>query len=96
PPLKMSGMLPPDERIRMMEAGSLWFDQLTTASALWESIRWEFRERINTFAPGVDPRSPETAIFEAAALPMKLEIVVAIHAPTAMGSERWLCSMLRG
>jgi GNAT superfamily N-acetyltransferase len=96
PPVLEGGMLPPDLRLRLMEIGGLWFETLPAGQYLWESVRWEFRERINSISAGIDPRSPLNAVFGADRLPVKIEITVALNAPAPADTEKALCHLLRG
>ena len=96
PAIKESGMIPPDERLRLVEVGYFWFTQLAAAQLLWSSLRWEFRESANTFSVVSDVSNPLREVFQFENPATKLEIVVALHAPSPMGTERLLSSVLRG
>ncbi len=95
-PPEMEGQIPPDHRLRLLEAAYLWFDQPTVAQALWEHIAWEFRDRANAFMINYDPRSPVAAAFPAAFMPMQLEVMLAVSGPTIMDDQKWVSGFLRG
>jgi GNAT superfamily N-acetyltransferase len=86
-----------DNRQRLMEVGHFWFDDLASARYLWDSIRWEFRERASSVSIGYDPRGPFKDVVSIKPWHMpKIDIVIAINGPTIMGSHRLVANVLRG
>jgi GNAT superfamily N-acetyltransferase len=96
PPMRQNPAFPQDGRLRLMEVAFLWFDDLAAAQYLWEAIRWEFRDRVNTFSAGLDLRSPLNDVFTVQPGQMQLEITLAINGPTMMNPERHFTHIIRG
>jgi GNAT superfamily N-acetyltransferase len=96
PPVLEGGMVPPDLQLRSMEVGCLWFEQLTAGQYLWESIRWEFRERVNSISMGSDARSPVQAVLGVDHPPVRIEIIVALNAPSPLDADKPISNVLRG
>ena len=63
PPLMASGMVPPDAMLRMLACAYLWYDDIDVAAYLWESVRYEFRDRANTIIYPFDHRSDLEKLF---------------------------------
>ncbi len=100
-PLRLANMilhmLPQDHILRQMECAQLWFDQPGYARYLWESIRWEFRDRATSFQLSVDPRGPLHQI-----IPLKpwnqprIKIVIAVRGPVLLDENKWIANSIRG
>jgi len=90
-------IIPPDNRIRLLETVFIWFDQLDAARHLWEHVRWEFREKASTISGTFDPRSPLKDVFQLKPWHVpKPEVMMAINGPTIMDTKRLVSSALRG
>lgn len=58
-------LVPADGRMRQLSALKAWFapGELPALRYLWETIRWEWRDRGGTISFGLDPRSPLQDVF---------------------------------
>lgn len=63
---KVVRLVPPDGRLKQLAVMKGWFvpGNLNALQFLWETIRWEWRDRGNTVTFSYDPRSPFKAIFK--------------------------------
>lgn len=90
-------MLPADGTLRFAEIGYIWFEHLPAAQYLWDMLRWEFRGQANSFSAPFDPRSSLGEIFQIKPWHMpKLEITLALNAPTPFPTEKRFSNVLRG
>lgn len=96
PPVRANPQFPKDGYLRLMEAGSLWFDRLDVGQYLWEYVRWEFRDRISTISLQADARSPLRQVIPDEPGTMQLNIVVAVSSPVTIDANRLIAGTLRG
>jgi GNAT superfamily N-acetyltransferase len=63
---KVVRLVPPDGRMKQLAVMKSWFGQghLNTLQFIWETIRWEWRDKGNTVTFSYDPRSPLKEIFK--------------------------------
>ena len=88
-------IVPPDGILKQLSIEKFWFteNRLEEARHLWETIRWEWRDRGSSFVYMFDPRSP---ISEALRLPRwmpKSSFTFAIGGSKKMSKERLVYSM---
>jgi GNAT superfamily N-acetyltransferase len=96
PPLLMSGMIPPDKLLRLLEVGSMWFENLDAVVYLWEYMCWEFHDRANSLSAPYDARSPINDLFKTQPSLITLDIILAINGPVPMDEHKWIANRIRG
>lgn len=90
-------LIPDDNRLRLLEAGFLWFDQLPAAQYLWEHVRWDFRQQASSISAPHDPRSPLKDVFQIKPWHVpKVKLILAINGPVMMDNGKLVCGSLRG
>lgn len=89
---RMVRLVPPDGRMRQLMATKAWFapGRLAEAQYLWETLRWQWRERGATLAFSYDERSPLAQVFRTPVWMPKTGFVLLVDAPAAP-SESTLC-----
>lgn len=89
---KLVKIVPPDGALKQLSLNKIWFKpgQLKAAQLLWETIRWEWREKANTLTVFFDPRSPVAAVFKFPVWLPKGKFVMAIRGPVAMDEDALL------
>jgi GNAT superfamily N-acetyltransferase len=96
PPMRQSPMFPADGILRLGEVEALWFERPEVGHAVWDAIRWTFRDRANSFSIRFDPRGPYRTVFPDEPDGPQMELVTAVSGPTPMDEERLLCMQVRG
>jgi GNAT superfamily N-acetyltransferase len=97
PPLRILNhvfhLLPSDFIIRDVNVNGLWYEpgQSEAAKLLWETIRWECRDRATTVATALDSRDPirQVILLRPWHQP-RPQITLAIHGPTPMDRDKLL------
>ena len=82
--------VPADGRLRQISAHKVWFahGQLRAARYLWDSMRWQWRERGNTVTFRYDPRSPLKDVFRSPLWMPEGSFTFALSAPEPMSEDR--------
>lgn len=82
--------VPADGRMRQLSALKAWFapGQLEVAQYLWETLRWEWRERGGTVGFSFDARSPLKNVFKMPVWMPETTFVVVVDAPVAPAESR--------
>lgn len=99
-PVRLANMVlkvvPPDNEMRNLEADKLWFapGQLEAARHLWQTTRWEWRERGSGLLVNVDPRSPIPQVLQNPAWMPTTSVSLAVRAPVPMSESRLLYPLL--
>lgn len=83
-------LVPEDGRMRQLSVSKLWYapGHLETAKHLWETMRWQWRDRASTVTFAYDPRSSLKEIFKTPLWIPQTSFTHAIRAPTLMSEER--------
>jgi GNAT superfamily N-acetyltransferase len=92
---KLVKLVPPDGTLKQLSVDKIWFEpgQLKAAQFLWETIRWEWREKANTLTVFFDPRSPVATVFKIPAWLPKGQLVMAIRGPVPMNEGALLYAL---
>jgi len=90
------GLVPADGILREIPTDRLWFlpGQLPAARHLWETLRYDWRERGTALMASYDPRGPLPAVYRLPAYMPRGTSTVAVSAPTPIREETLLCSLL--
>jgi hypothetical protein len=90
------GLVPADGILREITTERFWFlpGQLAAARHLWETLRYDWRERGTALMAFYDPRGPLPAVYRLPAYMPRGTSTVALSAPTPMRDETLLCSLL--
>ena len=87
-------LVPADGRMRQLSALKAWFapGELPALRYLWETIRWDWRDRGDTISFGLDPRSPLRDVFRTPPwIPTtSLTYVVSVPEPTSASEPRMI------
>lgn len=83
-------LIPPDGTMRQLSATKMWYSpgQLQTAKYLWETVRWQWRDRGNTFTFSYDPRSPLKDVFKTPLWIPQTSFTYAVSGPVPMSEDR--------
>jgi GNAT superfamily N-acetyltransferase len=89
-------VVPSDGEMRNLEADKLWFapGQLEAARYLWQTSRWEWRERGTGLLLSYDPRSPIAQILQNPAWMPTTSVSLAVRAPVPMSASRLLYPLI--
>lgn len=89
-------VIPPDKEMRALQTDMLWFvpGQLEAARQLWQTVRWEWRERGSSLLANFDPRSPIRQMIQPPAWLPTTSVSLALRAPVPMTEARLLVSLL--
>ena len=87
---KLLRVFPADRIMRELSLSRIWFapGQLKAAQYLFETIRWEWREKGNTVVVFADTRSPTVEIYGLRPWTIKSVGSVALRAPTGFSEDR--------
>jgi hypothetical protein len=87
-------LVPPDGSLRQLSVHKAWFasEQVQAAQYLWETLRWEWRERGNTLTFRYDPHSPLKNIFKTPPWIPESSFTFAIDGPVPVSEERHIAS----
>lgn len=87
---KLVKLVPPGGKLRQLSASKLWFapGQAEEARFLWETVRWEWRERANTLTFAYDPRSPLKDVFSIPFWMPQPRLSLAVNGPVPIQEER--------
>jgi len=87
---KLVKLVPADGRLRQLSVVKFWFapNQVEAARSLWETLRWEWRERANTLTYVLDSRSPLKGVFKAPFWMPQARFTLAVNGPVPMSKER--------
>ncbi|HVU13255.1 MAG TPA: GNAT family N-acetyltransferase [Phototrophicaceae bacterium] len=85
-------IIPPDHEMRNLQVEKFWFapGQIEAARLLWQTLRWELRERGSSLLCNYDPRSPLKAVLQAPPWMPTTSINVALRAPAPLSESRLL------
>ncbi len=83
-------VVPPDGIVRELGASRIWYapGQLKAAQYLWETMRWQWRDRATAILALVDVRSPLLEVLSLRPWTIKSKGSIAIQGPTAMSDDR--------
>ncbi len=86
----MLKVIPPDNEMRNLNVDKLWFlpDQLNAARYLWQTVRWEWRERGSSLVCNYDPRSPIPQILQTPPWMPTTSVSIALRSPNPMSETR--------
>jgi L-amino acid N-acyltransferase YncA len=89
-------LLPSDGIVREVLAERLWFTpgQAAAAQYLWESVRWQWRERGTTLMAFIDPRGPLPGVLRLPVWMPRGQSTLALSAPVPLREETLLCPLL--
>ena len=88
---RIARMIPPDRTIRSVELFLVWHaaGRVDAARALWDAIRYEWRDRVTSVVGLADPRSSLMEAFPVGRGPRpRVELVVPVRSPVPMAPER--------
>lgn len=87
---KLVKLVPADGKLRQLSASKIWFapDQTEAARFLWETVRWEWRDRANTLTFVYDPRSPLKDVFSIPFWMPRPSLSLAVTGPVPIQEER--------
>lgn len=90
---KLVRLVPPDGRMKQLAVLKAWFapGRLDALRFLWETIRWEWRDRGNTITFSYDPRSPFKGLFKTPPWIPQTNLTYAISEPTPE-NPRLICT----
>jgi GNAT superfamily N-acetyltransferase len=85
-------VLPPDRILRQLAVERVWFapGQVPAARLLWETIRWEWRDRGDAMICVFDPRSPVRELFDIPRWLPRTSTTVLLDAEAKLGERRLL------
>jgi GNAT superfamily N-acetyltransferase len=83
-------VIPPDNEMRNLLVDKLWFapGQLEAARHLWQTARWEWRDRGSSLLCYYDPRSPIPQVMRNPAWTPTTSGSMAVRAPVRMSEDR--------
>lgn len=89
-------VIPPDKEMRALQTDMFWFapGQLEAARQLWQTVRWEWRDRGSSLLANFDPRSPIRQMIQPPAWLPTTSVSLALRAPVPMTEARLLVSLL--
>ncbi len=87
---KLIKLVPADGKLRQLSALKIWFapSQAEAARFLWETVRWEWRDRANTLTFAYDPRSPLKDVFSIPFWMPQPRLSLAVNGPVPIQEER--------
>ncbi|MGH2536094.1 MAG: hypothetical protein ACRDHL_01730, partial [Candidatus Promineifilaceae bacterium] len=87
---KLVKFVPADGALKQIGLSKIWFapGQLKAAQFLWETIRWEWRQKANTLTVFFGPRSPVADMVKIPAWLPKGHLVLAVNGPVPMNEDR--------
>ena len=88
---RITGILPADRTLRSVDLFLAWHRQgrADAARALWDAIRWEWRDRATGVGAVIDPRSSLMTALPTGRLPgPRIELTVAIRSPVPIADDR--------
>lgn len=85
-------VLPPDRILRQLAVERVWLapGQVPAARLLWETIRWEWRDRGHAVICVFDPRSPVRELFHVPRWLPRTSTTMLLDAPAKLGQGRLL------
>jgi predicted N-acetyltransferase YhbS len=90
---RVTGLLPADRMIRSVEVGLAWHApaRVDAARAVWEAIRFEWRDRANTVVGLADPRGSLIEAFDVGrSFAPRVELMAPIQSPVRLDPDRLL------
>lgn len=83
-------LVPQNGKMRQLSATKTWYapGHLQAAKYLWETVRWEWRERGDTLTFSYDPRSPLKNLFKTPLWIPQTSFICAISGPVPMSENR--------
>lgn len=83
-------VIPADHEMRNLHVEQLWFaaGQLEAARQLWQTVRWEWRDRGSSVFCHYDPRSPIPQVLQAPAWMPATSTSIALRSDTPMSAAR--------
>lgn len=93
---KLVKLLPSDGIMREVLADKIWYapGHLTAAQYLWDTLRWQWRDKGNVMRVMVDANSPIVDIFRLRPWTLKSEMAMAAAGPVAMSLDRLVSPIL--
>ena len=87
---KVVKLIPQDGTMRQLSVPKMWYapGQLQTAKHLWETVRWQWRDRGSTLTFRYDPKSPLKDIFKTPLWIPQTSFTYAVSGPTSMSDDR--------
>lgn len=91
---KIVRLVPKDGRMRQLSVSKLWYapGHLQTARYLWETLRWQWRERASTITFAYDPNSPLKEIFKTPPWIPQTSFTYAVSGPVSMSEKRLIAA----
>lgn len=91
---KILKLVPNDGRMRQLSVSKLWHapGHLQTARYLWETVRWQWRERASTITFAYDPNSPLKEIFKTPPWIPQTSFTYAVSGPVSMSENRLIAA----
>lgn len=85
-------VIPADQHMRYLQVEKLWFapGQRDAARHLWQTIRWDWRDRGTNLVCNYDPRSPLTEVLQIPFWMPTTSLSVALRSPVPMSASRLL------
>jgi hypothetical protein len=90
---RITGFLPADRIIRSVEVGLTWHSpgRVDAARVLWDSIRFEWRDRANTVVGLADPRGSLIEAFHVGrSFVPRIELMAPVQSPVRLDPDRLL------
>jgi GNAT superfamily N-acetyltransferase len=90
---RITGLLPADRMIRSVEVGLAWHEpaRVDAARAVWDAIRFEWRDRANTVLGLADPRGSLIEAFHVGrSFAPRVEVMAPIQSPVRLDPDRLL------
>ena len=89
-------VIPPDRELRSLQAEKIWFspDNLNAARLLWQTVRWDWRDRGSNLVVNFDPRSPLRQMLQIAPWMPSTSLGIALRSPTPMNESRLIDPLL--
>lgn len=83
-------VIPPDQEMRNLNVDKMWFspDQLKAARYLWETVRWDWRDRGSNLVCNYDPRSPIPKVLQTPWWMPTTSLSLAVRSPVPMNEAR--------
>ena len=94
---RITGLIPADRIIRSVEIGLAWHvpGRVDAARAVWEAIRFEWRDRATTVVGLADPRGSLIEAFHVGRTPApRVELMAPVRSPVPLDPDR-LCYLWR-
>jgi predicted N-acetyltransferase YhbS len=88
---RIAGLIPPDRTIRSVELFLAWHapGRVDAARQIWDTIRYEWRDRVTSVVGLADPRSTLIEAFAVGLMPgPRVELVVPVRSPVPIEAER--------